>query len=88
MAEVQAENAGRSEFINRLSQLPISQMTWLQFTSFYNKAKEQRLLAAGINVGEGTLTFAAKVATPIVSRLPSKFLTQPLSMMCVEVLHN
>ena len=70
VGEVNEVNEGGSLFINRLSQLPVSQMAVLQFTSFYNKAKEQRVLATGIHVGEGTLSLAAKMASPFVTRLP------------------
>ena len=73
MEVVNEQQAVGSEFVNRLTELPISQLAMLQLTSLYNRAKEQSVLGSGIRVGEGTLSLAAKMASPVVSRLPSRF---------------
>ena len=74
----QKDKGGGSEFVSRLSELPVSQMALMQLSALYDRAREQRLLAIGLKAGEGTLSLAAKVATPIVSMLPGNNLLYSL----------
>ena len=68
-----SETSGQMVFINRVAELPACQLASGQLYSLYNFARERRLIGSGLKVGEGTVNFAVKMASPIVNKLPCKY---------------